>query len=466
MNENRPIPYQTPHGLAKLLGPLVGLAFSLLGPHFGLTPAAAHTAGVTAWCAIWWITEVVPIGAASLLPFVLFPFLGVLSPLQLAEAYGHPVILLLLGGFMLSAALEQSGAHRRLALALLHHLGGRSDAHLVLAFMATAALLSMWISNSATTLMLLPVATAVLDRGENDAPLQRALLLGIAYAASIGGLATPIGTPPNAIFIGVYEQHFGEQLSFLWWMRIGVPASVLLLPLAWWWLCRNLDRGPRLGFDVKAQAWSKREQRVLWVFAVIALGWMTRTAPFGGWGGAFGLNVSDGTVALAGVLTLFCVPGGDGRALLTWKAAGGIPWHLLLLFAGGIAIAKAFTTSGLSAAVSTSLDDMATWPAPIMIALICLVVTFLTEVTSNTATATLLMPLLAAAAGSAGLPATQLMVPAALSCSCAFMLPVSTPPNAIAFATGHLRVQQMARAGLMLNLFGVVVITLLCVLLL
>ena len=466
MNESRRIPYQTSGGPAKLLGPLIGLVFSVLGPRLGLTPAASRTAGVTAWCAIWWVTEAVPIGATSLLPFVLFPFLGVLTPLQLAEAYGHPVILLLLGGFMLSVALEQSGTHRRLAMALLQRVGGRSGPHLVLAFMATAALLSMWISNSATTLMLLPVAIAVVGRDRSNEPLQRALFLGIAYAASIGGMATPIGTPPNAIFMGIFEQHFGKQLSFVWWMSIGVPCTVLLLPMAWWWLSRKLNSGEMLVFEPPTEPWSKRERRVLWVFGVIAVLWTTRTAPFGGWGGAVAPNVSDGTVALAGVLAMFSVPGGDGRALLTWKAAGSIPWHLLLLFAGGIAIAKAFTSSGLSAAIAANLGDIAAWPAPIMIASLCVVVTFLTEVTSNTATATLLMPLLASAASSLGLPATQLMVPAALTCSCAFMLPVSTAPNAIVFATGRLRIHHMVRAGLVLNLCGVVVITLVSLLLL
>jgi solute carrier family 13 (sodium-dependent dicarboxylate transporter), member 2/3/5 len=430
----------------------------------GLPTAACNTAAVTALCAAWWVLEPIPIPATSMIPFAAFPLLGVVDHEVIANAYGHTLILLLLGGFMLSAAVEKSGVHRRMALGMVRACGG-GGRRLVLGFMLASWACSMWISNTATTLMLLPVALAVID-GPAARTLAVPLLLGIAYAASIGGLATPIGTPPNVIFMAIYQETTGDAVSFLEWMQIGVPAAAVLLPLAWWWITRNL--GGTVAPAIPAPgAWRAAERRVLAVFALTAAAWIFRTEPLGGWSGLLGLDTAaDSTVALAAVVVLFLVPDGDGGPLLDWDTARRIPWGLLLLFGGGIAISAAFSASGLSAALGEALAGIASWPTVAMVLVICLAVTFMTEVTSNTATANLLMPVLAAAAAAAALDPRLLMVPATLSASCAFMLPVATAPNAIVSGSEHITTRDMAREGLALNLTGAVAITAVCTLLL
>lgn len=455
---------------AKFLLGLAGAALAFLVAHAaGASTAATWTSVVTVLCAIWWVTEAIPIPITSLLPFALFPLLGVADPQTLSGAYGHPLILLLLAGFMLSKAMEESGAHRRLALMMLRAVGGDASRRLVLGFMLTAALMSMWISNSATTLMLLPVASAVLEQERDEKrrlELARPLLLGVAYAASIGGLGTPIGTPPNVVFLAVYGETFGRQLTFVEWMRVGIPAVIVLLPIAFWSLTRRLKSEG--GFELpQLGPWEPRQLRVLMVFATTALLWITRTAPWGGWQALLPeAAVDDGTVALASVIVMFLLPDGQGGRLLSWQSASTIPWGLLLLFAGGLAIAKAFETSGLSELLASGLTFTASWPEVLMIGAICLAVTFLTEVTSNTATAALLLPVLAAAALAAEIEPMRLMIPATLSASCAFMLPVATVPNAVVFGTGLFTTRDMAREGLVLNLLGAVALTALCTLLL
>ncbi|MCA9597587.1 MAG: SLC13/DASS family transporter [Myxococcales bacterium] len=431
----------------------------------GLPAPACWTAVVTAWCAVWWVLEPIPIPATSLIPFVAFPLLGVLDHKKVATAYGHTLILLLLGGFLVSTALEKSGAHRRLALGMVRLVGGHSHKRLVLGFMLATTLASMWISNTAATLMMLPVAMALIEGDESEG-LGAPLLLGIAYAASIGGLGTPIGTPPNVIFMGVYRETTHQDVSFLDWMRIGVPATFVLMPIAWWVVTRKLHAKSELVLP-RVGPWRSAERRVLVVFALTALAWITRTEPFGGWSGLLSTpGASDSTVALGAALLLFLVPDGEGGALLDWPTAKKIPWGLLLLFAGGIAIARAFEESGLSKALGNTLSGLAGLPLPITVLGVCLAVTFLTEVTSNTATATLLMPVLSAAALGARMDPKQLMIPAALSASCAFMLPVATAPNAIVFGTERVTTRQMARHGFAINLMGAVAITVVCVVML
>ena len=422
--------------------------------------SAVYTAAIAAWCVAWWVSEPVPIPATSLIPFAAFPAAGVLDHKSVATAYGHTLILLLLGGFILSTAMARSGAHRRLAVGIVRLVGG-GGRRLVLGFMLASALCSMWISNTATTLMLLPVAAAVLERA--DKRLTTPLLLGLAYAASIGGVGTPVGTPPNVIFMGIYREATGSEISFLEWMTIGIPVVLVLLPLAWLWLTRSLDSATPTVHLPTLPPWRSRERRVLLVFVFTALAWVTRTAPYGGWAGALSMDgVGDSTVALAAVIALFALPDGEGDRMLDWETARQIPWGLLLLFGGGIAIARAFEASGLSGAVGEAMGGLLALPTILLIGALCLSVTFLTEVTSNTATTTLMMPVLAAAGLAVGIDPALLMIPAALSASCAFMLPVATAPNAIVFGTGQITTQTMAREGLVLNLVGALCLTLLC----
>jgi sodium-dependent dicarboxylate transporter 2/3/5 len=416
---------------------------------------------VTTLCATWWILEPIPIAATALVPFAVFPVAGVLPHQEVATAYGHTLILLFLGGFLLSAAMERSGTHRRLAVAMLRLVGGTSGRRLVLGFMVASAFLSMWISNTATVLMLLPMTLAVIERIE-DEKLTTAVLLGVAYGGSIGGLGTPVGSPPNLIFMAIYQETTGTALSFVDWMRVGIPTSLLLLVLAWLLLTRRLRARQEVALPSVGR-WRPAEVRVLAVFACTALAWVTRTTPFGGWSAWLGMpGAGDSTVALIAATTLFLLPDDRGGRLLDWEAAQKIPWGILVLFGGGIAIAKAYTATGLSQSLGATLSDITTWAPALMILTVCLGVTFLTEVTSNTATTTTLMPVLAAAGLAGQLDPAFLMLPAALSASCAFMLPVATPPNAIVFGTGRLTVLRMAQEGVLLNLAGAVVITAVC----
>lgn len=442
------------------LGPAAAVLVAWLGiASWGLSLPAAATAGVTAWCAVWWLTEPVPIPVTSLLPMALLPLAGALSPGQVAESYGSPLILLLLGGFMLSGALARSGAHRRLAMAMIRACSRLGRKGLVLGFMLAAAVLSMWISNTATTLMLLPVALAVLE-DERLKSLTIPLLLGVAYSASLGGTGTPIGTPPNLIYMQVAADQFGTVTSFPVWMSWGVPVVALLLPIIFLWLTRRVEAGPLPALEVPGR-WSAAEIRIMVVFVLVALAWVLRTAPFGGWQGWLGLQyANDAAVALLAVVVLCAIPDGRGGRLLDWETAGAIPWGVLLLFAGGITIARGFIETGLSDAVAAQLTVLADLPPWLMVLCICLGVTFLTEMTSNTATTSLLMPVLAATAVASGIRPELLMVPAAISASCAFMLPVATAPNAVVYGSGRVSIRQMAREGLVINLFGALVITL------
>ena len=447
-------------------GPLLGVALHIYLQSQGWSFAASVTAAITLLCALWWIFEPVPIPFTSLLPLALFPMLQILTPAQVGQAYGSPLILLLLGGFLISEAMADSGAHKRLALYMVNLFGGTSARSIVLGFMTASAVLSMWISNTATTLMLLPVALAVLSHA--DRRLAVPLLLGIAYAASIGGIGTPIGTPPNLVFMQVYENQFGTPPTFPQWMAFGVPVVVIMVPIAGLWLTRGLRLDGAVELPTVG-AWQPVERRVLVVFFITALAWVTRSAPFGGWSSWLDLpGASDASVALLAAVIMAMLPAGteDGRRLLRWEAARRIPWEVLILFGAGITIASAFIQSGLADQIAAQLSVLTTVPTWLMILFICLAVTFMTEVTSNTATSSLLMPLLASAAVVMEVNPMLLMVPAAMSASCAFMLPVATAPNAVIYGSGRVRIEDMARAGLVLNLVGAVVISAVCYLLL
>ena len=444
------------------IGPLMACLATVIMLQFGWPVNGALTGGLTVLCALWWIFEPIPIPATSMIPLGVMPLLGILDGKQIAQAYGDPLIILLMGGAMLSKAMEKSGAHRRIALSMVNLFGNNNLRRLVLGFMVASAALSMWVSNTATTLMLLPVVYAVLDSMEDkiqSARLAVPLFLGIAYAASIGGLGTPIGSPPNVIFLKVYAEATGSMISFSQWMLWALPVVLIMVPAAGIWLTRNLVSN----YSVKIPEvghWRQEEIRVLLIFGLTALGWITLREPFGGWTTWFNVpSANYAAVALTGVLAMFLVSDGRGGKLLDWESASKIHWGVLLLFAAGIAIAKAFTATGISAAIGDSLSGVTRLSLIVIIAVVALSVTFLTEITSNTATTTLLMPILAAASLGAGFDPALLMLPAALSASCAFMLPVATAPNAIVFGTGKITVEQMAREGFALNIIGTLVIT-------
>lgn len=444
--------------IALFAGPIISAAVWFWMVSAGFDDEMAWTAAITSLCAVWWIFEAIPIPATSLLPLAGLPLFGILTPSQVGAAYGSPLILLMLGGFMLSTAMARSGVHRRLALAMVRGFGGHSGWQLILGFMVAAAVLSMWISNVATCLMLLPIALAVCEKLETHR-MKVVLMLAIMYGCSIGGVGTPIGTPPNLIFMRIYEQTTGDAPTFTEWMGWALPIVVIMIPLAAMWLSRGLAKGKKIDLPVPGP-WRIEEKRTLIVFVSTALLWVTRREPFGGWSELLGLQTAnDASVALLAVIAMFLIPNGKGEKLLNWETAGAIPWGVLILFGGGVAIASGFTESGLSVVVGEGLAGLSTLPIVLVVIAMCLAVTFLTEITSNTATTALLMPILAAASIAAGLDPKLLMIPATISASFAFMLPVATGPNAIIYGSGMLTVEEMAKEGFILNIIGAGVIS-------
>lgn len=444
-----------------ILGPVAAILSYLLFSQMGLDKQAAIAAAITLLTVIWWVTEPIPIPATSLVPFALLPLFGIVDHKTVASSLGSHVILLLMGAFMLSKALEKSGAHERMAVYMVRLVGVSSGRRLVMGFMLASGLLSMWISNTATTLIMLPIAMAILAHIDNP-KLKIALILGIAYAASVGGIGSPIGTPPNVIFMGIYEEQTGREFSFFEWMKIGVPVVLIALPIMALWLTRNVTLNEKIVLPTLGK-WRTEESRTLIIFGLTALAWITRKAPFGGWSEYFDVPIAgDSTVALTAVVIMFVTSNGKGGRILDWDTAKNIPWGMLLLFAGGIAIAKGFVASGLSTILGEWLTSLANLPALAMILTICLVVTYLTEITSNTATATLLMPILAVAAISAGYDPMIFMIPAAMCASCAFMLPVATAPNAIAYGTGEIGIKDMVQEGAILSLLVSCIVAVIC----
>jgi len=467
--------------LALVLGPALFSLFLLLPAPRGLGPAGMRVAGVALWMVSWWIGEVIPLAATALLPLVLFPLLGVMGSKQVAPYYADHNIFLFLGGFLIALGIERWGLHRRLALLSLRLFGRRvgpgsweaGQRRLVLVFMVVTALLSMWVSNTATTLMILPIATAVLHGREDGADrsrLDRALLLGVAYAASIGGLGTLIGTPPNIVLAGQVSElvHPGASIGFGQWMLMGIPLVAVMLPLAWWYLVGFAVRlpagAPPVRLDLQAAGGapgplSRGEKTVLAVFALTALGWCLRKPFIAPWFP----GVTDASLAVGGALLLFVIPvdWAAGVFALDWKQAERVPWGVLLLFGGGFALAAGMQQSGLAHWLSLQLGGLSGLPLPLLLLLVALLMAGLTELASNTAITTTMLPILAPAARALGLHPLTLMVPATLAASCAFMLPAATPPNAIVFGTGRIRLPEMFRVGLGLEIIGALVITLL-----
>lgn len=460
-----------------IIGPvLCAIAYFFCTKSMELSHVAAMTAAVTTLCAVWWCTEAIPIPVTSIIPFAVFPLAGVLDHNALAAAMGDKFVLLFMGGFMISKAAEKSKAHLRVAQGMIKLVGTSSNRRIIIGFMLATAFCSMWISNTATALIMLPVAIAVINQNKSGERFAVSLLLAIAYGSSIGGMATLIGTPPNGVFAGIYEKTTQIPVDFVSWLKVGVPVSVLML-IGCGFVLTFFVKGGGDYHEEQLGPWTPAQKRVTFVLATTALLWVTRVLPFGwgGWSEWLSMPMAhDATVALLAVVILFLIPNGQrddkGHSdhLLDWKTARDIPWGILLLFAGGIAIAKAFGSSGLAGEIGKAMEQLTTGMHPLMIIMIiCITVTFMTEVTSNTATTTLLMPILAASAVAAKVDPTMFMIPAALSASCAFMLPVATPPNAIVFGGSDcITIPKMVRHGLVLNLIGVIVVSTVCYLVL
>jgi sodium-dependent dicarboxylate transporter 2/3/5 len=481
-------PYGPRHRLGLFLGPIlfITVVVSLDGC---LETQACRVAAVAVLMATWWICESIPLAATSLVPLVAFPLMKIVPARDVAASYASPEIYLFMGGFFIAVAMQRWNLHRRIALGIVSFVGVKGD-RIILGFMAATAFLSMWISNTATTMMMLPIGFAVIVTLEEHAgggggfpAFKIALMLSIAYAANIGGIGTLIGTPPNIVFAAQVRSLFpdAEEISFVKWMMVGVPLVALFVPVTWFVLTRFSFRGARvdLGTSGEEVITSERrdlgpitpgERRTLIVFVLTVLAWITRgdirlgDVTLRGWASLFSLGsyVHDSTIAIAAALALFLIPVDWKRGVfvLSWKSAREIPWGILILFGGGIALGKGFSQSGLAAEIAGAMGLLSAAPMLVLVMVTALLVTFLTEVTSNTAVATIFLPILAATAVGLGLHPFIIMVPATISASCAFMLPVATPPNAIVFSSGVIPMTGMVRAGVVMNLIGVVLVTL------
>ena len=490
---SRPGPRYRAVGLAT--GAAAFVAMVSLGAPDGIADAAWLTLAVAALMAIWWATEALPLAATALVPLVVFPLLGVVPMAETASAYAHPLIFLFMGGFLVARGMQRWNLHRRIALVIAVRAGGEPKA-LIAGFMAATAFLSMWVSNTATTIMMLPIAASVVgvvianSPHAGDADIRRfglATMLAIAYSASVGGIGTLVGTPPNALMAAFFERTYGIEISFVGWMAIAMPLVAVMLPAVWLVLTRLVfpfDLGHTAGDAahgrqaVRAQLdalgpMTAPETRVGLVFAAMAGLWLFRPLlddlPLLA-------GLSDPGIAIAGALALFILPAGRrtgpddggegdegddeaGARLLGWEDARKISWDVLILFGGGLALAGAFASTGLAATLGEHMGGLAWLPMFIFVLLVSGLVIFLTELTSNTATVAALLPVIAAIAAATGIDPPVLAVAAVMAASCAFMLPVATPPNAIVFASGYVSVPQMMRAGFVLNLIGIALVS-------
>jgi len=463
--------------VGRILGPSVFLLMMFTGQSQEvMAPEAWRAAAVGLWMAIWWATEAIPVPVTALLPLVLFDPLGISSIRDAAAPYANPTIYLYMGGFIMALALERCNLHRRIALAIVER-AGTDGKRLVGGFMFVCAVLSMWMTNTSTTMMLLPIVLSVAvvirenvpdisDKTRDD--FQIAILLGLAYAASIGGLATIIGTPPNALLMAFLADNYGIEISFARWMLVGIPVTFIMLPVAWYGLTRFLypcnipaSESVRVHLHtLKEQMGPMRtpEKRVGIVFICLILSWMFRKPVTE----AFGITgISDTGIVITAALLLFILPSGDKAdpRLMGWEDVVRLPWGVLVLFGGGLSLAAAVSDTGLALWLGEQLAPLNGWGTAVLVIASVAMVIFLTELTSNLATTATLLPVMAAIAVQAGVPPIVLTVPITIAASCAFMLPVATPPNAIVFSTGAISIPQMVRAGLFLNLIGIIIVS-------
>jgi len=469
--------YSKAQSIGLVLGPfLFALTLLFFSPE-GLSFEARAVLAITLWVATWWITEAIPIPATSLLPLVLLPVTGALDSGTVTSAYGDDIIFLFLGGFFIATAMEKWNLHQRMALAIIAFVG-TSTQRILLGFMIATAFLSMWVSNTASVMMMIPMALAITAQvatalkgtpEERDLPIfEKSLIFGVGYAGTIGGIGTLIGTPPNIILASQARLLFDVDISFASWMMVGVPVVIVLLAIAWLYLGRvafpmrikGLPGGRKLIQNERAALGriSFEEKAVAWVFAYAAFMWITRgfiwedLVP----------EIRDGMIAVSAAVLLFMIPAKSALStrILDWKDSVNIPWGILLLFGGGLAIAAGFRGTGLSEWMGTQLTVMDSFHLMVIIACATLLILFLTEITSNTATATMILPVVAALALALNVHPFALMIPCAMAANCAFMLPVGTPPNAIIFATEKLTIIEMVRTGFAMNLISVVLIVL------
>ena len=463
--------------LALLAGPLLAiLVYSLVperaaglnGEEIVLGTAGRATAGMAAWMALWWLTEATSIYATALLPLALMPLTGASTIKETASAYAHPLIFLFLGGFILALALERWHLHRRFAIRVLKLIGTK-PATLVGGFMFVAATLSMWITNTATTLVMLPILLSIISLLDKDSPHRKnfslCLLLGVAYAASIGGIGTIIGTVPNMFTVSFIQSELDIDISFAQWMTIGLPIVVLFVPLVWWmltqWIYPPGDEAIDRSFlDEKPEPWTMGAKLTLTIFLLTAACWICRPLLIE-WPPLSGL--SDTGIAIIAALLLFSIPVNlkQREFLMDWDTALKVPWGVLILFGGGLALAGAIRANGVGELLANQLSILQGVPPLVMTLMVVSLIIFLTELTSNTATTTALIPIFAVMAEGLGINPLAIILPATIAASCAFMLPVATPPNAIVFSSNLISIPEMAKAGFWLNLTGILLISLL-----
>ncbi|MDP3642132.1 MAG: SLC13 family permease [Bacteroidota bacterium] len=477
------IPASGSKSIALWAGPVVAFGIIFFYHPDCTHPEIGYTLAIAAWMAIWWISEAVPLAITSLLPVALFPLLGVMDGQTVSAAYFNYVIFLFIGGFLMALAMQRWNLHKRIALGILS-ITGTGKSRLLLGFMLATALLSMWMSNTATAMMVVPILISVLMEIEPEPSKKKSfstgLLLGVAYSASIGGIMTLVGTPPNLSFLRIYQVMFPQApaITFLQWMLFAVPVGIFLLIAAYILLYLKYAKGSKT-MSVKdlpirqmkkdLGPMSREEKIVLISFLLMAILWITRsdieigTTTIKGWASLFGKPafINDGTVAIALSLPLFMIPSKNnpGARIMDWETASHLPWDIVLLFGGGFALANGFRDSGLSLWVGSQLQGLSVLHPIVIILIICLLVTFLTELTSNTAVTEMILPVLAGMAMATHIHPLFLMVPATLSASMAFMLPAATPPNAIIFGTRRVTILEMAKTGFLLNLIGAVIIT-------
>ena len=456
---------------ALLLGPIMFCVLQFVEPPKTLSPEAFEILSVAIWMAIWWVSEAVPIAVTALLPIVLFPLTGALTLESTTPSYGHKYVFLYIGGFILALAIERWQLHRRIALNILNIVGSKVK-YIILGFMVSTAFLSMWISNTATAVMMLPIGVAIIKQfgaktsKKREKKLGRALMLSIAYSASIGGFASLIGTPPNLVLAGVIEELYGVKISFMQWMQFALPVSILLLFLCWIYLTKfafkiSDEVFPGGHKEIKSMLKdlgkiSYEEKAVLIVFILTALAWVFRSFIQ-----IFIPIIDDTIIATIAAITLFMISAkSSNRRLLLWSEAVKLPWGIILLFGGGMALAKGFTDTGLADWIAAQFSYLKGMELFFLMLILVAAVNFLTEITSNLATTAMLLPVLAPIAFSMGIHPYMIMVAATLAASCAFMLPVATPPNAVVFGSGYLKISSMVKVGVVMNIVSILIVTL------